>query len=76
MRVSKSEVIEIIKAAGVRGRVDNLAHDALLRENGVDSLDMAYILLSMEEKYGMKIPDEDMPKLETIDAIAEYLNNR
>ena len=76
MQVSKSEIVEIIKNAGVAANVDALDHNALLQENGVDSLDMANILLSMEEKYGTKIPDEDVPKLQSIQAMAEYLSKK
>lgn len=76
MEVNRTEVVEIIRNVGIAGNFNTLDHDALLRENGVDSLDMANILLSIEEKYGVKIPDEDIEKLDTINAIALYLSNK
>lgn len=76
MEVNRTEVVEIIRNVGIAGNFNALDYDALLRENGVDSLDMANILLSIEEKYGVKIPDEDIEKLDTINAIVHYLSNR
>ncbi len=76
MEINRTEIMEIIRNVGIAGNFNALDHDALLRENGVDSLDMANILLSIEEKYGVKIPDEDIEKLDTINAIVHYLSNK
>jgi acyl carrier protein len=40
---------------------------------GIDSLDHASILLAVEEKFGVKIPDEAAEKLVTIVAIADFV---
>ncbi len=76
MEINRTEVVELIRNVGIAGNFNALEHDALLRENGVDSLDMANILLSIAEKYSVKIPDEDIEKLDTINAIVKYLFNK
>lgn len=43
-----------------------------VREIGIDSLDMMSILLALEEKYHIGIPDEDMDQLKTINLIISY----
>ncbi len=56
--------------------LNNVSNDTSLTEAGVDSLDMANILLGIEEKYEVKIPDEDMDQLDSIDAIVKYLASK
>lgn len=40
---------------------------------GVDSLDYSAILLSIEEEFGVKFADADMPRLSSVDGIKNYL---
>lgn len=47
--------------------------DKPLLESGLDSLDIANFFLSVEEKYGIKIDDADLEKLNTIRKIVAYL---
>ncbi len=67
---------EIIKEAGSRADTETLKKDIPLSEQGVDSLDMANILLNIEESFNLKIPDEDVNKLNTITNIVHYIKNR
>ena len=76
MEVARSDIFEIIKNVQVAGNLTKIDDDSILSENGVDSLDMANILLMMEEKYNIKILDEDIEKLGSINAIIEYLSNK
>ena len=42
----------------------------------VDSLSMVEVAMAAEEKFGVKIPDDELPKLKTVgDAVAFILNN-
>jgi acyl carrier protein len=56
--------------------IDNIKSDVLLSEQGIDSLDIVNVYLSLEEKFGIKIPDEDLDRVQTIGAIVEYINNK
>lgn len=51
-------------------------HEKSLKELGMDSLDVANILLAVEEKFDLKIPDSDVQGLSTLDAIAKYVESR
>ena len=39
---------------------------------GLDSLDHASLLLDLQEKHGLEVPDEDVEKCRTIQAILDY----
>jgi acyl carrier protein len=74
MNVSHGEIISIFDDAGIAADVSKLKSDTSLRTAGVDSLDMMNILLQIEEKYGIKIPDEVAAELDSIDHIVSYLH--
>lgn len=50
--------------------------DENLLEHGLDSLDYSAVMLTLEENYEIKIPDEDMLTLETVNLIAEYVRQK
>ena len=49
---------------------------SLIDDLKADSLDLASMILDLEEQYDIEIPDEDMPKLTTIGGIAEYIQSK
>jgi acyl carrier protein len=55
-----------------------LGPDTKLNEMGLDSLDVINFLFSVEEKTGVKIPDEalDAEDLRTLGAIAGYIDRQ
>ena len=44
-----------------------------LKEQGIDSLDMYSILLKLELTFEIKIPDEDIDKLDNLKNIMNYI---
>lgn len=74
MTVTIEEIRSIVEEADTMAEMDTLKNDIALTEQEVDSLDMANILLLLEEKYDVKIPDEDMSELQSIDGIVTYLS--
>jgi len=52
------------------------AKDESLADLGLDSLDVVSLLLAIEEKYGLKIPDEDVAQLQTLSNYAAYIESR
>ena len=76
MNVTISEIRDIIEEAETMADMDLLTNDVALTEQEVDSLDMANILLLIEEKYDIKIPNTDMSKIQSVDTIVSYLNNK
>ena len=60
----------------LREKIENIDPSKDLASQGVDSLDTLSLLLLIQEKYGVQIPDEDIPKLETLNDIVEYVNRK
>ena len=48
----------------------------LVDELGVDSMDLATVVLVLQDEYGVFIDEDDYPKLKTVRLIAEYVQSR
>ncbi len=48
----------------------------LVDEVGIDSMDLATVALVLRDKYGVRIDEDDYPKLTTIRLIAKYIYDR
>jgi len=48
----------------------------LVDEIGIDSMDLATVALVLRDEYGIRIDEDDYPKLTTIRLIAEYIHNK
>jgi len=48
----------------------------LVDELGIDSMDLATVVLVLQDEYGMKFDEDDYPKLVNIRLIAEYILER
>jgi len=70
------KIKEIIKAINSRADIDTLKENALLDKQGIDSLDMLNIFLQVEEVFHIKIPDEDVDRLKTINDMVDYVATR
>jgi acyl carrier protein len=73
MKVTSEEIMGLLNNAGVVTDLTRLKGDESLRGAGVDSIEMMNLFLQIEESYSVKIPDEDVDALDSIDAIVAYL---
>ncbi|MCP4578453.1 MAG: phosphopantetheine-binding protein [Deltaproteobacteria bacterium] len=48
----------------------------LVDEVGIDSMDLATIALILRDEYGIRIDEDDYPKLTTIRLISEYIDGK
>ena len=48
----------------------------LVDEVGIDSMDLATVALVIQDEYGIRIDEDDYPKLTTIRLIADYVEER
>lgn len=48
----------------------------LVDEVGIDSMDLATIALVLRDEYGIRIDEDDYPKLTTVRIIAEYIDTK
>ena len=76
MTVTVQEIRDIIEKAETMAEMEELVNNRPLTEQDVDSLDMANILLLLEETYEIKIPDADLCQLQSVDDIVEYLSKK
>ena len=51
------------------------ADSKLIEDLGADSLDMVEMLMTLEEEFGISIPDEDAMNLKTVEDIASYIES-
>ncbi len=42
---------------------------------GADSLDLFELVMGLEEEFGVKIPTEDLEKINTVGDVIDYINN-
>jgi acyl carrier protein len=48
----------------------------LIDEVGIDSMDLATVALVLQDDYGIRIDEDDYPKLTTVRMIAEYVKSK
>lgn len=70
------ELMEIIKNSVVNLEASRLKPDSSFRDLGMDSMDKMNLLLSIEQRYGIKISDEDAQCLDSLSAIMQFLSTR
>ena len=46
---------------------------SFMNDLGADSLDIVELIMELEEKYDIEIPDEDVEKIVTVGDIVEYI---
>lgn len=73
MTINIEGIREAIKNADVQLDADSVPSNASLRDAGMDSLDMFNVFLEIEKSFGIQIPDDEIDKLQTIEAIQNYL---
>jgi len=77
MQASTKEILDLFKQADIIGvDIDNLSVEQSLAAQGIDSLELMSVLLNVEDAFGIKIPDDDVKLLVSIQAITDYLNER
>ena len=49
---------------------------AFITDLKADSLDVVELVMSLEEKFGISIPDEEAEKLETVQKMVDYIKKQ
>jgi acyl carrier protein len=47
-----------------------------MKDLGADSLDVIELMMALEEKYNLEIPDVDAEKIKTIQDVVLYIESR
>lgn len=48
----------------------------LIDDLKADSLDVVELVMGLEERYGIEIPDEDLPSIKTVGDIIRYIESK
>jgi acyl carrier protein len=76
MPQTKEQLINIISQADVVADASTLRDNINLSDQGIDSLGMFNIILSIQDHYVIEIPDEDIEGLKTINDLADYIKSK
>ena len=71
--INTKNVRDALKKSGVSIDFDTLPEHASFQGHGLDSMDMMNVFLEIEEAFGVKIPDDDIAQLDSIQSIISYV---
>jgi len=55
-------------------KLEDVKNDSNIAEElGADSLDLVEILMSLEDEFGISIPDEAIPEIKTIKDVVDFI---
>ena len=70
----KQTVINIINEIAPDEDTSNLKSEVNLRDQmDLDSMDFLDIVMELRKQHGIEVPEEDYPKLASLDSCADYL---
>ena len=72
--ITNEDVLQALEGIDVSTPIADLKADVPLVSQGLDSLDMATLMLALESKYKKTIPPEKSARLRTIQDIVAFLN--
>lgn len=49
---------------------------SFIEDLGADSLDIVELIMALEEEYDMEIPDEDAEKIQAVNDVIKYIQER
>ena len=70
------EKIKTILAEQLDVDAEEMSLDTKIADDlGADSLDVVELLMSIEDEFGVEIPDEEIENIKTIGNLVEYIEN-
>ena len=73
MNPIESEVVDVI-AATLRVERSGITREASLADDlGADSLDWVTLIMALEDRFAVDIPDEDAAELRTVKQVTDYV---
>ena len=71
------EKVKAILAEQFDVEEDKVTADTDLQEDlGADSLDVVDLLMSIEDEFGVEVPDEEIENIKTVGALVSYIEAR
>lgn len=76
MRDTVFEQVKALIASELKVKEEEISFDShFTKDLNADSLDVVEFIMSLEEKFDIKIPDEDAEKMQTVGDAVEYIIN-
>ena len=72
MAATENELLDIIATEAIVERA-TLRRDAALADLGIQSLDVVSVLFEIEERWGVTIDEEDLPRMANLGDVLDYL---
>ncbi len=73
---NQTELIQVISER-LDVTMDSVTPQAsFLDDLGADSLDVVELMMALEEKYNLEIPDADAEKIKTVQDVVSYIEKR
>lgn len=70
------EKIKELLAEQLDADIETMTADTKIDDDlGADSLDVVDMLMTLEDEFGIEIPDEDIEGLKTIGDVADYIQS-
>ena len=70
-----AKIVDII-ASKLEVDKKNITVDSTFQDLGADSLDLLEIIMRLEEQFGIEINDEDAEKIQKMQGVVDYINER
>jgi len=74
MTIQKEIIEVIVEQLGVEA-ADVTREKSFLEDLNADSLDLTELIMSLEERFGLEIKEEDAVKLKTVGDVIDYIEN-
>jgi len=74
--MNSESIVELISSTGVIYNMDDFDPKKTFKENNIDSLDVFTILLSLEDKLGVKFDENEANAIKGVDDILKILSSR
>jgi acyl carrier protein len=75
MTVTEDQLLDLISEEAIIDRA-KLNREATLGDLGISSLDVITMLFELEERYGVVIEEADMPAINTLGEMVDFLLER
>ncbi|MBR3885363.1 MAG: acyl carrier protein [Clostridia bacterium] len=76
-KVNTIDKVKEIIAKQLSVKPEEIKNDSNIAEElGADSLDLVEILMSLEDEFGISIPDEAIPQIKTINDVVAFIEKK
>lgn len=72
----QAQVVEIVANQLSVPKEEVVPQASFVDDLGADSLDLVELVMSIEEKFGIEIADEDAEKMKTVQDAIDYITTR